>query len=329
MQSMISVIVPAYNVEEYIERSLRSICDQTYQNLEIIVIDDGSSDSTGEIIEKMASKDSRIIPIHKENAGVSAARNTGLDRASGECIGFVDGDDVIEDHMYEHLLKNLLNYNADISHCGYQMVFPDRVDYYYNTGERFIQDNNLGVYDLIKADKIEPGLCNKLYRREIIGESRLDETIKINEDLLFNYKLFKKSRKSVFEDIPFYYYMVRKNSASTSGVNINKLQDPFKVLQIMMDQEEGEIYQLLEKRYLYALEKISVADDIAQDELQMQYQQSKRNELKEYLQSGELRAHYSKKELLQLKLALKSPFWYRMIHEVYATITGSKNRYKV
>lgn len=148
MEPLISVIIPAYNIENYIERCMESVCRQTYRNLEIIVVDDGSKDQTGTVIDRMAQKDSRIIPIHKMNEGVSAARNTGLDRARGEYIGFVDGDDFIEENMYEFLLKNAQKYQADISHCGYQMVFPDRIDYYYNTGAIIIQDQRQGVYDL-------------------------------------------------------------------------------------------------------------------------------------------------------------------------------------
>ena len=196
MESFISVIIPAYNIEKYIARCLESVCRQTYSNLEIIVVDDGSSDNTGRIADDFAKKDKRITVIHKENAGVSAARNTGLDFAQGDYIGFVDGDDLIEPDMYELLMHNALKYQADISHCGYQMVFTNRVDYYHNTGEIFVQDNSQGVYDLVKADKVEPGLWNKLYRKDLIGKSRLDENIRINEDLLFNYLLFKKANKS-------------------------------------------------------------------------------------------------------------------------------------
>lgn len=329
MQPLISVIIPAYNIEDYIERCLKSVCEQTYTNLEIIVVDDGSGDRTGEIIDRIAKEDTRIIPIHKKNAGVSAARNTGLDRATGDYIGFVDGDDIIEEDMYEFLLNNALKYDADISHCGYQMVFPNRVDYYYNTGEIRIQDKYQGVYDLIKADKVEPGLGNKLYKREVTRNARLDENIKINEDLLFNYILFRNSKKSVFVDFSKYYYMVRENSASTSSINVHKMKDPLRVLEIMMNQETGAIYELLEKRYLYTLEKISTMIGLDADQEQLAYQQEKRKELRQCLQSGTLQAQYSRKEWIQLNLAVKNPFLYRVTHEIYARITGSKNKYRV
>lgn len=329
MRPLISVIIPAYNIENYIERCLKSVCEQTYTNLEIIVIDDGSKDRTREIIDKIAQEDSRIIPIHKENAGVSAARNTGLDKATGDYIGFVDGDDVIEKDMYEFLLENAVKYDADISHCGYQMVFPSRIDYYYNTGEVRIQDNYQGVFDLVKADKIEPGIWNKLYRRELLCNIYLDESIRINEDFLFNYYVFRRSNKAVYEDSVKYSYMIRANSASTSSLNEHKLRDPFRVLEIMMQNETGEIYKLLEKRYFYLLEKISVRNDLNNAKMLKEYQYEKRQELKKVLREKDFKAEYSSKEMFQLKLAANCPEVYRLIHEIYALMTGSRNKYKV
>lgn len=329
MKELISVIIPAYNIEQYIERCLESVCGQTYSRLEIIVIDDGSTDGTGNIIDELAKKDSRIITIHKENGGVSVARNTGLDIAKGDYIGFVDGDDIIESDMYELLLRNALKYQADISHCGYQMVFPNRVDYYYNTGEVRIQNQYEGVYDLIKADKIEPGLCNKLYKRELVSVHRLDNKIKINEDLLYNYRLFKEAKTSVFEDVSKYYYMVRGNSASTSKINKNKLEDPLLVLQKMMKQETGETYQLLEKRYAYLLEKVASMKSSKLDDELVKICRKRRDELRSIIKSHELKANYTKKEMFQLKLAAYYPAIYRLLNAMYASLTGSRNRYKV
>ena len=328
-EPLISIIIPAYNIEDYIERCLKSVCEQTYSNLEIIVVNDGSKDQTGNIIDKMAVLDKRIVAIYKENGGVSAARNTGLEVACGDYIGFVDGDDIIEKDMYELLVKNALKYDADISHCGYQMVFPNRVDYYYNTGEVRVQDNYQGVYDLIKADKVEPGLWNKIFKRELIGNIRLDETIRINEDLLFNYQMFKNAKISVYEDTSKYHYMIRENSAATSSVNKYKVKNPITVIRNIMNQEDGEIYQLLEKRYMYLLEKVSTMSGIAGNQELLKYQKERRKELQALLQSDSLKAQYRRKEWFQLQLAAKSPGMYHIIHEIYSRITGSKDRYKV
>lgn len=327
MEPLISIIVPVYNIENYIERSLRSICNQTYQNLEIIVVDDGSTDQSGQIVDYIAAEDKRIVAIHKENGGVSTARNAGIERASGEYIGFVDGDDTLESDMFEVLIANALKHQADISHCGYQMVFPDRVDYYYNSGELRVQDNYQGIYDLVKAEKIEPGVWNKLYKREVLENCRFDANIRINEDLLFNYAAFKNAKKSVYEDVAKYHYMIRKNSAATSVMSKKKLDDSIEVLSKIMKEEEGEIYQVLEKRYVYLLEKISSMK--TSDIILKEYQKMKRQELIRLLKKGQLKATYSSREWFQLNLAAKRPRMYWMIHEVYSALTGSRNKYRV
>ena len=226
---LISIIVPAYNIAEYLPRCLDSILNQTYKNLEIIVISDGSSDGTNQVIENFAAQDSRIVPVFKENTGVSDTRNRGLDIAKGDYIGFVDGDDFIEPGMYERLLSNAIEHDADISHCGYQMVFPSKVVYYYNTKEKCIYHTREGIIEIISGKKIEPGIWNKLYKKKIIADLRLENTIKINEDVLFNFYAFVNAKISVYEDIPFYHYMLRNNSAATSSYTDNKLFDPVKV----------------------------------------------------------------------------------------------------
>ena len=132
----ISIIVPIFNIEKYLSRCLDSILEQTYKNLEVILVDDGSVDNSGMIADKYARKDQRIKVIHQVNQGVSAARNTGIDLATGDYIGFVDGDDYIEPDMYEILMRIIEEQQVDIAHCGYQMVYPSKTEFYYNTKEK-------------------------------------------------------------------------------------------------------------------------------------------------------------------------------------------------
>lgn len=259
-ESLISIIVPAYNVEKYIERCLDSILNQTYKNIEIIVVNDGSVDATAEIIDDIAKCDCRVKVIHKENGGVSSARIEGIHKASGAYIGFVDGDDFVEPEMFEHLLKNALVYKADISHCGYRMVFPDgHVDLYYGTGKLVEQTKESGIKDLIEGAFVEPGLWNKLFKRSIVDgfeKSILwDSSIKINEDLLMNYLLFSKAEKSVYEDMPFYHYILRKGSAATSKKQRYKVSDPIKVMKLIKNDVQGkdELVNVAYVRYLRTL----------------------------------------------------------------------------
>lgn len=243
---LISIVVPVYNVAGYLERTVKSIQNQSYENFEILLVDNGSTDGSSELVDQLAESDKRIIPIHEENSGVTHARLTGVSRAHGEWMGFVDSDDIIDDDMYKTLLENAMKYHADISHCGYQMCFADgRVHYFYNTKNIIVQDNLKGMIDLLDGSIVEPGLCNKLYRRELLLDLLrnhfMDYSIKNNEDLLMNFYLFKSSKKSVFYDFCPYHYIVRSNSASRGQKNKNQIYDPIKVKQQILENAPDEI----------------------------------------------------------------------------------------
>ena len=261
MNGKISAIIPAYNIQEYLGPTLDSVLAQTYENLEIIVVNDGSRDDTGAVADAYAAKDSRIRVIHKENGGVTSARLRGVSEATGDFIGFVDGDDFIEPHMYALLMGNMQAYGADISHCGYQMVFPSRVDYYYNTGRVVSQEGEQGCTDLLNGRFVEPGLGNKLYRRELFAglADWMDTSIHINEDLLMNFYLFRQVKKAVFEDVCPYHYVLRKGSATTSRLNEHKLYDPVRVMHILLEETanwlHGEIVGLGCQAEMYAFER--------------------------------------------------------------------------
>ena len=251
---MISVIVPAFNVESEIANTLNSILKQTYSEIEIIVIDDGSTDKTGRIIDTYVSPYKQIIAVHTQNQGVTAARLIGIKRAAGEWIGFIDADDEIESDMYELLLKNAELYNADISHCGYQMVFPDgRISYFHNTGCLMQQDKIAGLKDLLDGSLIEPSLCNKLFRKTLfcgLLHNQIDKSIKINEDLLMNYILFSEANTAIFQDVCKYHYLVRNTSASRKSLNQYKIFDPIRVKQIILDMNINNMTEATRKAYI-------------------------------------------------------------------------------
>lgn len=236
----ISVIVPAYNSEQFIHRCISSIQAQTYRNLEIIVVDDGSADHTGAIVEKMSKTDNRIRLIKQKNSGAAAARLNGALTASGSWIGFVDSDDMLDNDMYEKLMANARRYNADISHCGYRRIKNDKVKYYYGTGELQTYDKNDGLKSLIKGDTIGPGLWNKLIRKALIDEvikaNCVDTDIKYLEDLLLNFYVFKRANKSVFYDICPYVNVCREGSVSQSKCNKKMIMDPILVYKKILDE---------------------------------------------------------------------------------------------
>lgn len=326
---LISVIIPAYNIEQYLERCLESVRNQTYKNVQVIIVDDGSKDRTGEIADKFTQLDDRFYVIHKKNAGVSAARKTGLEVAQGEYIGFVDGDDFIEPDMYQQLMELAIKYQADIAHCGYQMVFPNRVDLYHGTGMLRIQDNYTGVKDLLEATMVEPGLVNKIYHKKLFEEIEYDQEIIINEDLLLNFFLFHRAHRCVFLDKPFYHYMVRKNSAATSSWNEHKMMDPVHVLEKMKQREKDEkLKAMIENRYIYQLVRVIIFRSNENKRLLRKLKQIARDKLvKEY---GKLdRNEISRKIYWMGRIALVFPWGLSVAHMIHGWVKGSNRKYKV
>lgn len=241
MVDLISIIVPVYNIAEDLPRCLDSILAQNYPSIEIITVDDGSSDHSGTVLDEYAQIHANIRVIHKENGGVTSARLRGVAEASGEWIGFVDGDDEIEPDMYERLLRNAREYDVEISHCGYQMHFPDgRVNYFHNTGVLEKQDRITALRELLSGERVEPGLWNKLFRRSLFEGLSMPLDIKNNEDLLMNYYLFSNAAQTVFDDWCPYHYIVRSTSASRVPLNDHKIYDPIRVRErILQDCPEA------------------------------------------------------------------------------------------
>lgn len=243
MSSKITVLVPAYNVALWIGKTLDSILFQTYKNLEVIVVDDGSTDETGAIIDAYAARDPRVVPIHQPNGGLVAARETGIANATGDYVTFVDGDDTIEPYMYERLMANALKYDADISHCGMCFIFPDghREDH-YGTGVTQVHDNIEGLKELFTGEQVEPSLCNKLYAAHLVKDSCLDLSVRNNEDILRNFTLFSRARRSVFEDFCGYRYYQRPGSMSQNGAKLlENTEHIFKARRLILDNSTEQI----------------------------------------------------------------------------------------
>ncbi|MBR4333249.1 MAG: glycosyltransferase family 2 protein [Clostridia bacterium] len=334
MDDLISVIVPVYNIAEYLSRSIGSILNQIYANIEVIAVDDGSKDDSLRVLRELSAVDSRLHVIHQENGGVTKARLTGIQAASGDWIGFVDGDDEIEPDMYEHLLKNAKQYGADISHCGYQMVFPSRVDYYYNTGHLAQQDNRSGLKDLIEGSFIEPGLCNKLFHKtlfhSLLHREAMNDSIKNFEDLLMNFYLFRQAKSSVYEDFCPYHYMIRSGSAATSRVNEHKLRDPLLVLRKIEKETAGDavLQKAVKGRIAGMLIGQATMNLGDQASLIRPYRAQARKELRRMLPEL-LHGEYSLRTKLLSAWAGIWPWSYAKIHVVYAKLRGTDKKYEV
>lgn len=330
MNTKISVIVPAYNIENYLARTLDSILAQTYSNIEIVVVNDGSKDGTAAIIDRYAVRDSRVKAIHKENGGVTSARLRGVAEATGEYIGFVDGDDCISSDMYARLVENAMTHGADISHCGYQMIFPSgRIDYYYNTGRIVEQDNTKGLWDLIEGGFVEPGLVCKLYRRELFAglSGWMDMSIRTNEDLLMNFYLFRQAEKSVFEDICPYHYMLRAGSATTSKLNAHRLWDPLKVTRIMLAEAPDAVVPAVYCKWVRMLIGGATMSVGEQEDLIAPYRKENRRDLRRNL--GEILRNCGWKLKIMALWAAVWPWSYGFVHEMYMKVTGLDKKYSL
>lgn len=286
---LISIIVPAYNVEKYVKKSIESVLCQTYQKIEIICVNDGSEDNTLQVLQSIAATDKRIKVFSKNNEGVTKSRQFGVEQAQGEYIGFIDADDLVEPIMYERLIVNLKKHDADISHCGHVIERPDgSKEFFYNTNRILEQDRNSGIVSLISGH-FEPSLCNKLYKNtllhDLFNSNVLDDTIKINEDLLMNYYLFKTAKRSVLEDNCYYHYIKREGSASTSAITHKFIWDQIHVKQIILSDSMGTSYEnearrahmitcVLRYNSLLAQDRLEFFDDVKQLRMHIKKHQS-------------------------------------------------------
>lgn len=330
MDKLVSVIIPAYNIEEYLPRCLDSILAQTYKNLKVLVVNDGSGDGTGAVADAYAAKDSRVKVIHKENGGVTSARLRGVSEAKGEYIVFVDGDDYVEPEMLGKLLENAEIYGADISHCGYRMVFPDRVEWYYNTNKITRQPGKQGLYDLLEGSFVEPGLVCKLYRRELIDglDEWMDSSVRINEDLLMNCFLFRKAEMAVHEDFCPYHYILRQGSTMISRFNEYKLKDPLRVVDILLREEtDFRAREILENRLVYQLIGGATRELGEHKSFVHPWRKECRKRLREMVP---LRgAHFPKRIKVMALWAAVWPWSYSVVHKLYARIRGTDKKYEV
>lgn len=211
---MISIIVPIYNVDKYLERCLNSILSQTYHDIQAILIDDGSTDSSGLICDQYAKLDKRIKVIHKKNGGISSARNVGLRLASGEYIGFVDSDDYIDSEMFELLYKRSVETSADIVVCGFRSFGNKQKDFSLEF-ENNIMTTEAGLRRLLENEQMPAYSWNKLFKKELF-DGIVFPVNQRYEDVRVMHKLFLKAKKIATVGSMPYHYQLRENSITGS-----------------------------------------------------------------------------------------------------------------
>ena len=257
MVNLISIIIPVYNVEHLLSKCLLTVTNQTHKSLEIILIDDGSTDNSGRVCDEWAKKDVRIRVLHKVNEGVAKARNDALKMAKGDFIGFVDPDDWIEEDMFEVLLVTLKKYSADIVTCGFEEVVNDvKIDKIPN-GLR-IYDRQEALHELILDKDVQSYCWNKLFRKECVSDNPFP-AIKRISDLCGMHKFFQKANTVVQLNRKLYHYIRRENGLVTVDGRLQTAIDYCIAQQCRYEDvllESEKIRFAIQNRYLTALESV-------------------------------------------------------------------------
>lgn len=265
MENMISVIIPVYNVEAYIRQSIESVCNQTYKNLQILLIDDGSTDGSGEICDEYAMRDKRIVVVHQKNGGAANAKNTGLKLAKGEYLAFLDSDDYLESDAYSFMVEQLNHYHADIVQCGFNKIFRDRSENKMTFSE--VKEFDVCSYLKLFTEDWTCGLLwDKLYRRKVFDEICFEEGHKIDDEF-FTYKGVMNSSKIVCVPKVIYNYRQRLSGVMLSETSQEKIvEDTLEYLTIRRKnviEKYPQLKQEFDEHYLNMLLILSRKSEVS------------------------------------------------------------------
>ena len=246
MNDLVTIVVPIYNVEKYLDRCIKSITSQTYKNIEILLVNDGSPDNSDKIMEKWRKKDKRIKCLYKENGGLSDARNYAINRAKGKYICFIDSDDYIDEYYVEKLYNEMIKNDAEITWCNFNTVNDNG-----KTGEIIQNEEDLWSFEM-------PSACNKLFLKDLFIKNNIEFPKGVwYEDLATTPRLFFKAKKVAFVNECLYNYYF--NAESITKTYCKKAMDVKKVLEIDYDfclennlLSNEKIYEILEYMFLYS-----------------------------------------------------------------------------
>ena len=280
----VSIIVPVYNMQKYLERCLDSLLGQSHANIEVLCVDDGSTDESGKICDSYREKDERIKVYHIENHGVSYARNYGLLHMQGDWFSFVDADDWVESDFILTLLENAREHNSDVSVCYVQK------DKQYSTGYRkdtvrvteFNSPNECIRNYICSTNSMEGMSCNKLYKASLYKEIRFNEEMVANEDCLYTYEIMSRCHKACLTSASLYHWFYREDSISHS----NNVKCDFSQANVFLDlydktknMRDVEIEKTLRCNYIFAVLKVLLFADYSKKDKEVK---AARNNCKEY-----------------------------------------------
>lgn len=260
----ISIIVPVYKVEKYLKKCVDSILAQTFTDFELILVDDGSPDDSGKICEEYAEKDARVRVLHKENGGLSSARNAGIEVAKGKYLGFIDSDDYIAEDMYELLYNTIIKEDADLSICGIYDVYEGKAPIVKPTIEKVVSAEE-ALLLILQGNIISVHAVNKLYKRELFSSIRYPEG-KYHEDSFIIVDLLNQCHKVAINSKQKYYYYHRIGSINTESFSEKQFEfiEAWEKNEMKLKDRSQEIKKAAHQRVCFAnflvLDKIIVAN---------------------------------------------------------------------
>ena len=315
MNETISIIIPVYNVEKYLNKCLNSVIEQTYKNIEVILIDDGSTDNSGKICDEYAKNDIRIKIIHQQNGGVSTARNNGLEHATGKYITFVDSDDYIEKEMIETMAKKIMKKNADIVICGVTDRDEENNIINQSLNKKENVFNNIEAIKEMLDEKLFYSVCwAKLYKKELFRNIKFNSKIRIAEDMDVLYRVFYKSNKIIQIPERLYNWTSRGDSV-TKGNDMSKWQDEIDVCENIIkfcEENCNEIEDYAVKRYIRINLTLSL-NNLKENGTKENYNTLKKN-LKKY--DIEKNKAIRKKEKIKVKMIIYHPKVIKLLYKI-------------
>lgn len=308
----ISVIVPVYNVKNYLEKCIESILSQSFTNIELILVDDGSTDGSGELCDRYTF-DERVIVIHKPNGGVSAARNVGIDKATGDYICFIDSDDFIEKDYFQVAVNYLEKNNIGVLINNYCSDLGNGNVIYYNANNMLLTMSSFdAILSMVKGRLFNWSSFATFYKNDIVKKVKFDEGIVYTEDLIYKYNILKVCKDEImYVPLNKYHYVMRKCSAVRS-YSIHKKKDCLKAFKYVMEKEDNEIANvLINKQYLPQLIRFH-RDSILQDgdtDLEREFKEEILSVLKNNLFSSNIK--------IKLKLKMLRSLLPRIVLKMY------------
>ena len=321
MEELISIIIPVYKVEKYLDKCINSVLNQTYRNIEIILVDDGSPDKCGAMCDEYEKNDNRIKVIHKKNEGLSEARNAGIDIAKGKYITFVDSDDYVIDTYISFLYNLIKAKNADMSMGKHYIQYPKRT-MNTGTGKKYDLNAKQALEMCLYSNDIDVSAWAKLYKAELFKEIRYPKE-RVFEDSATIYKLIDKSKKIAFESVPIYYYVIRENSIITKDFD-HRMLDLIKSTEEMTQftkRKYPELEKASNRRMMYAYLS-TLTQMLRRNHIDPEIEKKLLKYIKEHSKEVLKDKHLPIRDriaLISIKFGTK---FYKMIWRVYEKVTG-------